>query len=129
MVTHMACIEHYKRALLAYTTERVDRLKHLYWHRHALPPEVRENLSPYEVDFLKVYEQNLKRYAQALDLGTDLTMDAAPPKSKSVQVRRRRMPRSPLLTPASGGPRRRFLSTWPSRHAHVELKGRAHLAT
>lgn len=87
MVTHMSCIEHYKRALLAYTSERVDRLKHLYWQRHAVPPEVRENLSPYEVDFIKQYEANLKRYAQALDLGTDLTMDAAPPKSKSVQAR------------------------------------------
>lgn len=86
MVTHMACIEHYKRGLLGYTMERVARLKHLHWYKHQVPMEVRGNLTPYEIEFVDQYELNLKRYAQACGLGRDLTMDAAPPKSKSVQV-------------------------------------------
>jgi hypothetical protein len=86
MVTHMACIEHYKRSLLAYTMERLERLKCLYWNKRRIPSEVRKNLSPYEVDFFSIYEQNLKNFARSLDLDVDLTMDAAPPKSKRVQV-------------------------------------------
>jgi hypothetical protein len=84
MVAHMTCIEHYKRSLLAYTMERLERLKHLYWSKRRVPAEVRENLSPYEIDFFKVYEQNVKHFGQSLDM--DLTMDVAPPKSKRVQV-------------------------------------------
>lgn len=86
MVAYMTCIEHYKRGLLGYTMERVERLKHLHWYKHQVPTDVRGNLAPYELDFLQQYEQNLKHYARACHLGMDLTMDAAPPKSKSVQV-------------------------------------------
>lgn len=89
MVTHMTCIDHYKRGLLCYVNERIDRLKHLHWYKHQVPAEVRGNLAPFELDFLKQYGQILKRYAQACDLGVDLTMDAAPPKSRSVQVQHR----------------------------------------
>ena len=98
MVTHMTCIEHYKRGLLCYTMERIDRLKHLHWYKHQVPAEVRGNLAPFELDFLQQYAQNLKKYAQACDLGMDLTMDAAPPKSKSVQVRAEFNACSPSLT-------------------------------
>eukprot|EP01025_Chloroclados_australasicus_P021150 TRINITY_DN2219_c1_g1_i2.p2 TRINITY_DN2219_c1_g1~~TRINITY_DN2219_c1_g1_i2.p2 ORF type:complete len:218 (+),score=16.57 TRINITY_DN2219_c1_g1_i2:132-785(+) len=87
MITHMSCIEHYKRGLLAYVMERVDRLKHLHWHKHRLPKEVVANLAPFEIDFVQKYELNLKKYAQAASLGLDLTMDAAPPKDRCVQVR------------------------------------------
>jgi hypothetical protein len=86
MVIHTTCIEHYKRGLLAYTMERLHRLKHLHWHKHQLPAELSANLAPMEVDFLMQYEQNLKKYADACGLSTDLSMDAAPPKSRCVQV-------------------------------------------
>jgi hypothetical protein len=86
----MTCIEHYKRSLLAYTMARVDRIKYLHWHKHQLPDEVRDNLSPYELDLVRQYDQNLKQYAQTCGLGMDLTMDEAPPKSTAVQVRAHR---------------------------------------
>jgi hypothetical protein len=87
MMTHIACVEHYKRGLLAYTIERVERLKHLLWYKHQVPADVINNLAPVELDFLRQYQQNLKRFADACDLRTDLTIDAAPPKCKCVQVR------------------------------------------
>lgn len=86
MMTHMTCIEHYKRSLLAYTMARVDRIKYLHWHKHQLPDDVRGNLSRYEVELVRQYDQNLKQYAQNCGLGMDLTMDEAPPKSTAVQV-------------------------------------------
>lgn len=39
-----------------------------------------------EVEFLSQYDKNLKKYTEACQLPTDLSMDAAPPKSRCVQV-------------------------------------------
>lgn len=87
MMTHMTCIERYKRCLLAYSMARLERIKHILWCKHQLPHQVRDNLSPYEIDFARQYQQNLKQYAKSCSMGMDLTMDEAPPKSTCVQVR------------------------------------------
>lgn len=89
MVIHNTCIQHYKRGLLACTMERLDRLKHLHWHKNQLSTDISSNLAPLEVEFLRQYEKNLKTFADTCGLATDLSMDTAPPKSKCVQVRMR----------------------------------------
>jgi hypothetical protein len=66
--------------------ERINRLKHLHWHTHQLSAELSSNLAPIEVEFLSQYDKNLKKFAEACHLSTDLSMDAAPPKSRCVQV-------------------------------------------
>ncbi len=94
MHIYNSSIQHNKRCLLAYLASRIDRLKDNYWASNgALPhvlndPEIRQKLSPHEVDFLRQYNALIMDYRSdvldVLDVAAGLTN---PPKDLYVEVR------------------------------------------
>jgi GINS complex subunit 1 len=83
-----------KRCLLAYLSYRIDRLKDSYWASGGALPHVlndqdlRQKMSPYEVDFLRQYNALIMDYRSdvldVLDVAGGLL---SPPKDLYVQVR------------------------------------------
>lgn len=85
-----------KRCLLAYHSHRIERLKDLYWaFGGALPHllstsagDIRNKLSPHEVDFLKKYNSNVMDFRS--DFSDELDIMAGiiePPKDLNVLVK------------------------------------------
>ncbi|RDB30880.1 DNA replication complex GINS protein PSF1 [Hypsizygus marmoreus] len=83
-----------KRCLLAYHVHRTDRLRDMYWSvGGALPhilsnPEVRNKLSPHEVDFLREYHASVMHYRSDFSDELDIMASVAqPPKDLHALVR------------------------------------------
>ncbi|TDL22302.1 DNA replication complex GINS protein PSF1 [Rickenella mellea] len=91
---HQTAILRNKRCLLAYHQHRLNFLKNLYWSMGgALPPllsspNIRANLSPSEVDFLREYNAMVMDFrgdfSDELDIASSVTI---PPKDIHVLVR------------------------------------------
>ena len=94
VIIHQTTITRNKRCLLAYHHHRMNFLKDLFWSLGgALPPllsnpQVRANLAPHEVDFLREYNTMIGGYradfSQELDITSGIT---DPPKDIHVLVR------------------------------------------
>lgn len=79
-----------KRCLLAYHNHRMEKLKKIRWEIGALlPNEVKNNISPDELQFFLSYAKNLSDYMGRLNenRGIDLTLMRNPPKKLYIQVR------------------------------------------
>eukprot|EP00877_Chromochloris_zofingiensis_P007863 jgi/Chrzof1/332/Cz01g11210.t1 len=78
-----------KRILLTYMKMRADSLNDIRWDQRRLPKDIREKLSPAEVDFYQEYDRNLKTFMGHTEDGInmDLTLDLYPPKDSQVKVR------------------------------------------
>lgn len=84
---------HNKRCLLAYLSNRVDRLKDAYWQSGGALPHVlgdsdfRQKMSPQEVDFLREYNQLIMDYrSEVLDVLDVAAGLMSPPKELNVEV-------------------------------------------
>jgi GINS complex subunit 1 len=94
LLIYQTAILRNKRCLLAYHSHRVDRLKDLYWSvGGALPHllssgDIRNKLSPHEVDFLKKYNSHVmdfrSEFSDELDIMAGIT---EPPKDLNVLVK------------------------------------------
>lgn len=85
--------QHDKRCLLAYLADRVDRLKATYWASGGALPFVlndtnmRQNMSPQEVDFLRAYNTLIMDYrSDVLDVLDVAASLKSPPKDLNVEV-------------------------------------------
>ena len=99
MVIYIAIINRNKRCLLAYHNHRLERLKELYWAAAGTLPlllststsgqpsaDIRDKLSPHEVNFLRAYAENITAFSKGLDM--DLFPSIThPPKDLHVTVR------------------------------------------
>eukprot|EP00897_Mesotaenium_endlicherianum_P000351 jgi/Mesen1/10316/ME000079S09740 len=86
VLVHHASILRNKRCLLAYVYARADRIRGLRWQLGAVLPEhLHEHLSLPEREMFKAYSAALGEYMA--DIGTDLTVDVAPPKDPYIEVR------------------------------------------
>ncbi|EFA78483.1 GINS complex subunit 1 [Heterostelium album PN500] len=77
-----------KRIILAYLNERLERIKEYRWNSGSgiLQPQLKESMSPNEVNFFTQHDKLLTEYHQ--ELGLDLTMDVLqPPKELFIEVR------------------------------------------
>lgn len=85
--------QHNKRSVLAYLSHRIDRLKDAYWASGGALPhvlndaEMRQNMSPQEVDFIRGYNSLVMEYrSDVLDvLDVAASLDN-PPKDLNVEV-------------------------------------------
>ncbi|TFK68055.1 GINS complex, Psf1 component [Pluteus cervinus] len=94
LIIIQTAINRNKRCLLAYHAHRVDRLRDMYWAvGGALPhllanKDIRDNLSPYEVDYLRAYNASImefrSEFSQELDIMASITNL---PKDLHVQVK------------------------------------------
>ncbi|ESK95029.1 dna replication complex gins protein psf1 [Moniliophthora roreri MCA 2997] len=82
-----------KRCLLAYHSHRVDRLRDMYWSvGGALPhilstQDIRSKLSPYEVDYLRQYNNSVMEFRSEFSHELDITASITnPPKDLHVLV-------------------------------------------
>ncbi|KIJ55503.1 hypothetical protein M422DRAFT_199753 [Sphaerobolus stellatus SS14] len=105
LTVYSTSITHNRRALIAYHHQRMNMLKAMYWNAGCALPmmlnsaSVRPNLAPAEVDFLREYDDLVKRFRDEFrevsgeeDLGdlasVDVTGDIlTPPKDLHVLVR------------------------------------------
>ena len=94
VVIHQTAIARNKRCLLAYHQHRVDFLSSLYWSMGgALPPvlsdpQIRANLAPHEVDFLREYNALVVEFRADFSHELDITSGVTnPPKDIHVLVR------------------------------------------
>ncbi|KAF8318777.1 GINS complex Psf1 component [Clavulina sp. PMI_390] len=85
--------QHDKRCLLAYLNDRADRLKSTYWASGGALPFVlndanmRQNMSPQEVDFLRGYNSLIMEYrSDVLDVLDVAASLKSPPKDLNVEV-------------------------------------------
>eukprot|EP01083_Nonionella_stella_P055950 147532_1 len=86
VIVHHHCILRNKRCILAYLNFRTERVKKLWWDTgSSIPAELKEKLSPKEINFFNKYSKLLGDYAQSLDL--DLAQDPSPPKDLYILVR------------------------------------------
>jgi GINS complex subunit 1 len=93
MTMIQAMMERDKRCLLAYHNHRINLLKDLFWRiGGALPQilsdvQIREKLSPHEVDFMREYAKLVTLWREDLLDVVDLAMGTtSPPKDINVQV-------------------------------------------
>jgi GINS complex subunit 1 len=88
VVVHVQSAIRNKKMLLAYTMQRMERLKSIRWTQRTLPSTVSTNCSPTEVDFFRAYDRLLNSYmSSARGVGLDLTLDTKPPKANNVLVK------------------------------------------
>ena len=94
LLIYQTAILRNKRCLLAYHSHRVDRLKDLYWSvGGALPHllslgDIRNRLSPHEVDFLKQYNSHIMDFRSEFSDELDITAGITePPKDLNVLVK------------------------------------------
>lgn len=69
---------------------RLERIKKLRWELGGvLPAEIKNNLSPNEVEWFANYSKNLSSFMSSLNdgKGLDLTLHKKPPKRLYIQVR------------------------------------------
>lgn len=85
--------QHDKRCLLSYLADRTDRLKSTYWASGGALPFVlndanmRQNMSPQEVDFLRGYNALIMDYrSDVLDVLDVAASLKSPPKDLNVEV-------------------------------------------
>jgi len=83
-----ACIERYKRYVLAYLHHRLRQVEQLRWKQGTvLPPTVRENLSAAELDYFNTYSNLLADYMNAEGIDVASVDIAQPPKELYIEVR------------------------------------------
>lgn len=94
LVIHQTTLMRNKRCLLAYHQHRMDFLKDLFWNvGGALPPllsnpQLRANLAPHEVDFLREYNSMIVNFRAEFSGELDITSGLMnPPKGIHVLVR------------------------------------------
>lgn len=79
-----------KRCIIAYHSERLNKLKRLRWeYGNNLPREIVKNLSKDELEWFTKYNDNLFSYMSSLNdgQGLDLTLYITPPKKLYIQVK------------------------------------------
>ena len=94
LVIHQTTLMRNKRCLLAYHQHRMNFLKDLFWSvGGALPPllsnpQIRANLAPHEVDFLREYNSMIVNFRADFSGELDITSGLLnPPKGIHVLVR------------------------------------------
>jgi len=89
LIRHQSILRN-KQCLLAYTNERMRRIKNLRWTiGRKLPEHIEANLSDSERQFFADYDANLRQYIGDISGLTDLdlTIDMLPPKDPWIEVR------------------------------------------
>lgn len=79
-------IERNKRCMLAYLNARMEKIRGMRWQFGAvLPEDIRLNICEPEFEFFGKYNRLLANYMGSV--GTDITVDLAPPKALYIDVR------------------------------------------
>ncbi|KAG6332126.1 hypothetical protein ID866_6963 [Astraeus odoratus] len=94
ILIYQTAIGRNKRCLLAYHKHRMDRLRDMYWAAGGALPhilsnqDIRNKLSPHEVDFLRQYSTSVMEYRAGFSNELDITASIThPPRDLHVLVR------------------------------------------
>ena len=89
ILSRQAAIDRIKRCCCSYVEVRKQKLKALRWKYYGTPPEeVRKNLSPEELEWIKNYSRMASEYQLGFGQnGLNLMLHTNPPRNLQVQVK------------------------------------------
>uniref|UniRef100_A0AC34FHW3 DNA replication complex GINS protein PSF1 n=1 Tax=Panagrolaimus sp. ES5 TaxID=591445 RepID=A0AC34FHW3_9BILA len=88
LLAKQAVIDRIKRCCLAYIEERKERLKNIRWKCGGfLPDEIKQNLSPEELEWFKAYNKQISQFQCSIGNGVNLILHSKPPKKLFTQVK------------------------------------------
>lgn len=89
ILSRQAAIDRIKRCCCSYVEVRKQKLKALRWKYYGMPPEeVRKNLSPEELEWIKNYSRMVSEYQLGFGQnGLNLMLHTNPPRNLQVQVK------------------------------------------